>query len=93
MAQASGVGVVGPASAGVGPPAASAAAWVGQDMEDGETQPVVSDPMLGALLAAMPDQLAKDARGIRYICIASGHAPGLAQQTVAELYSPPHVAR
>ena len=91
-AQASGVGVdgaAGPATVGVGPPESDDANMDGDLIE---TQSL-ADTMLEALLAAMPEQLAADARGARGLFIVSGCPPRQAQHNAAELYSPPRVAR
>ena len=50
-------------------------------------------PMLEALLARMPEQLAEDVRGVRNLFIITGCSAKDASVKVAELYSPPRVTR
>ena len=57
-----------------------------------EAQPM-ADPMLVALLAGTPKQLAEDVQSVRGLFIVSGRQPRQAQRKVAELYIPPRVAR
>ena len=53
---------------GKGHAAADEAAAGDLDMSDSLS---VADPMLGALLASMPCQLAEGVKGVRYLCTAS----------------------
>ena len=67
-----------------------AAARDDQDMRDGAS---MLDTMLEALLKNMPSGLAEEAQGVHNLFIASGCSVREAQRNVAELYSPPRVAR